>query len=240
MNPLRTLARRLVRPPAALLAVPIAALLAAGPALATPAQPGSKPSDEQVRKDIWRDGSGMLDFRTTAGKTGEYEWEARSQTWFFQRGFVVTRDAKLAEYPQARLEVGGLAVYRLTPAGWQFQKELTTFNRYTGIPAPTDDELVEIAVKGKDTVFRQDIRHMPSGLGSVTMSPTLLPRWQNLNVISYWVEAQYDYRVPSNGSVVPCRTQYEVRVFRNNPQSPWNNPVGTGRKVLQGCGAPGR
>jgi hypothetical protein len=81
---------------------------------------------------------------------------------------------------------------------------------------------------------------MPGGLGEVKMSQVQLPRWQNANVISFWVEARYDYRVPSNGSVVPCLAQYEVRTFRANTQSPWGNTTGLGRKVLQGCGAPGR
>ena len=215
-------------------------LLVTATALAAPATPGYRPSDEQVRKDIWRDGKGMLDFRTTAGKSGEYEWEERSQTWFFQRGFVVTREGGLAEYPQAKLEVGGLAVYRLSGGSWQFQKQLTTFNRYTGIPAPSDDELLELALQAKDRVFRHDLRDMPGGLGEVKMSQVQLPRWQNANVISFWVEARYDYRVPSNGSVVPCLAQYEVRTFRANTQSPWGNTTGLGRKVLQGCGAPGR
>lgn len=229
-----------IRPLRSVLTPLVLALATFSAAVAAPPPPTSRPSDEQVRKDIWRDGKGMLDFHTTAGKAGEFEWEERSQTWFFQRGFVVTREGGVAEFPQAKLEVGGLAVYRQTSGGWQFQKQLTTFNRYTGIPAPSDDELLALAREGRDRVFRQDLRDMPSGLGSVVMSRAQLPRWQNLNVISFWVEAQYDYRVPSNGSVVPCLAQYEVRTFRNNPQAPWGNTTGLGRKVLKGCGAPGR
>lgn len=89
-------------------------LAAAGAAQAqTPPAPPGRPSDAQVRQDIWRDGRGMLDFKTTAGKSGELEWDARSRTWFFQ-------------------------------------KQLTTFNRYTGIPAPADAELLDMARAGID------------------------------------------------------------------------------------------
>ena len=50
----------------------------------------------------------------------------------------------------------------------------------------------------------------------------------------------YEYKVPSNGSIVPCTTLNEVRIYRQNPQAAWTNATGLGRKVLAGCGAPGR
>jgi hypothetical protein len=31
-----------------------------------------------------------------------------------------------------------------------------------------------------------------------------------------------------------------VRIYRNNPQSPWRDATGLGMKILSGCGAPGR
>ena len=206
----------------------------------TPPQPPGKPSDGQVRQDIWRDGKGMLDFKATAGKGGEFEWDPRSRTWFFQRGFIVTREGGLADQPQARLEVGGLAIYRWTGSGWSFQKQLVTFNRYTGIPSPSDDELLKLAREGGERVFRQDLRQMTKGLEQVVLSKQQLPRWHNANSLSFWVEASYEYRVPSNGSVVPCTTLNEVRIYRQNPQAAWTNASGLGRKVLSGCGAPGR
>lgn len=206
----------------------------------TPPQPPGKPSDGQVRQDIWRDGKGMLDFKTTAGKGGEFEWDPRSRTWFFQRGFVVTREGGLVDQPQAKLEVGGLAVYRWTGSAWTFQKQLVTFNRYTGIPSPSDDELLKLAREGGERVFRQDLRQMTQGLQKVVLSKEQLPRWHNANSLSFWVEASYEYRVPSNGSVVPCTTLNEVRIYRQSPQAAWTNASGQGRKVLAGCGVPGR
>lgn len=220
----------------------VACALAAGlsPTFAAPAAPSSRPSDEQVKKDIWRDGKGMLAFKTTAGKSGELEWDAKTQTWFFQRGFVVTREGGLADYPGAKLEVGGLAIYRHSGGNWAFQKQLTTFNRYTGIPAPSDDELLALARSNPERVFRQHHRNMPAGLGPVVLSKELGPRWHNANSMSFWVEASYDFRIESTRAVVACTTQSEVRIYRNNPDSPWRDATGLGMKVLAGCGAPGR
>lgn len=205
-----------------------------------PPQPPGKPSDEQVKKDIWRDGANKLKIETTAGKNGEFEWDPRSRTWFFQRGFIVTRKGNLAEYPEANLEVGGLAIYRWTGNAWQFQKELTTFNRYTGIPSPSESDLIAIARNNVTHVFRQQIRNMPEGIGKLALSKEAPMKWHNANSISYYLDASYTYRVPSNGSVVPCTSLWEVRIYRNNPQTPWRDPVGMYKKVLSGCGAPGR
>ncbi len=218
----------------------LAAALFIVSAQAQPPAPPSRPSDAQVRQDIWRDGKGKLDFKTTEGKRGELEWDARSQTWFFQRGFIVTRAGNLPEYPDARLEVGGLAVYRYTGGGWAFQKELTTFNRYTGIPSPSDDDLLSLARSNPERVFRQHHRNMPRGLGKLVLSADHGQRWHNANSVSFWVEASYDFRVESTGAVVPCTTLHEVRIYRNNPGTPWRDATGLGMKVLAGCGAPGR
>lgn len=231
MNPIRAFK-------AILAALAAAAGLAS--AWANPPAPASRPSDAQVRQDIWRDGKGMLDFKTTAGKSGEMEWDAKTQTWFFQRGFVVTRVGGLSDYPDAKLEVGGLAVYRHTGGGWAFQKELTTFNRYTGIPAPSDEDLLALARSSPERVLRRHHRNMPAGLGKLVLSAEQGQRWHNANSLSFWVEASYDFRIESTRAVVPCTTLNEVRIYRNNPQSPWRDATGLGMKVLSGCGAPGR
>lgn len=204
------------------------------PAVAQGAAP-AKPGDAQVRRDVWGDGAGKLDLKLTEGKTGELEWDPRTQSWTFQRGFIVTRKGDLPGQPDAKLEVGGLAVYRMVGGQWQLQKLLTTFNRYTGIPAPDDAELVGIARDNAGTVFRQRMRDMPEGLKSLNLSKEVPVKWHNANAISYYLDASYAYRIPSNGQTVPCTTLWEVRVYRDSPQSPWRNPVGMYRKVVSGC-----
>lgn len=217
--------------PVALLAVLV---VAQGAALAQGAAP-AKPGDAQVKRDVWGDGAGKLDLKLTEGKTGELEWDARTQSWMFQRGFIVTRKGDLPGQPDANLEVGGLAVYRMVGGQWQLQKLLTTFNRYTGIPAPDDEELVGIARDNARVVFRQRLRDMPAGLTSLNLSKEVPVKWHNANAISYYLDASYAYRIPSNGQTVPCTTLWEVRVYRDGPEGPWRNPVGMYRKVVAGC-----
>lgn len=219
-----------------------AALLIATLSLAPAAQaqvqppPSGKPSDEQVRKDIWRDGAGKLEAHVTAGKPGELEWDPKTRTWTYQRGFIVTREGKLPDFPDAKLEVGGLAIYRHTGSGWVFQKELTTFNRYTGIPTPSDEQLIQLARSGDpERVFRGKLRDMPSGLGGLKLSPQYPVRWHNAKSLSFWLEASYDYRVPSNGRVTPCKSLWEVRIYRDNPGAAWRDASGSYVKILEGC-----
>lgn len=195
----------------------------------------AKPDDERVRRDVWGDGAGKIKAELTAGKTGELEWDARTQSWTFQRGFIVTRKGNLAEYPQANLEVGGLAVYRHTGSGWMLEKLLTTFNRYSGIPAPSDEDLIGLAQSNTEKVFRQKIRDMPQGLQALKLSQDVPVKWHNANSISYFLDASYSFRIPSNGNVVPCTSLWEVRIYRDNVQAPWKNPVGMYKKIISGC-----
>lgn len=199
--------------------------------------PPAKPSDDQVKKDIWGDGAGKIKVEVTAGKSGEFEWDARTRTWFFQRGYIVTRKGDLKEYPDAILEVGGLAVYRHTGSGWVLHKSLTTFNRYKGIPVPSDDELVAMAKANAEKVFRQQIRNMVSGPARIVVSKEVPAKWHNANSMSVYLETAYDWRAPSNGRVVPCVSLWELRVYRNNPQSPWRDPLGMYVKAIDGCRA---
>lgn len=208
--------------------------MAGGSALAQSPRPG-KPDDAQVRRDVWGDGAGKLKAELTAGKSGELEWDAATRSWMFQRGFIVTRKGDLPGFPDARLEVGGLAVYRHTGQGWVLQKLLTTFNRYSGIPAPSDEALVAMARDHASSVFRAKWRDMPEGLGSLKLSQELPAKWHNANSLSYYLDASYSYRVPGNGRVAPCTSLWEVRMYRDNPGAPWRDPVGSYRKIISGC-----
>lgn len=225
------------RPATAIRMLTLACLaLAASPAFAQGPRP-DKPDDARVRRDVWGDGAGKLALRLTEGKTGELEWDARTQTWTFQRGFIVTRQGDLPGMPDARLEVGGLAVYRMVGGQWTLQKLLTTFNRYSGIPSPDNEELIAIARENADRVFRQRLRDMPEGLEALRLSQEVPVKWHNANSLSYYLDARYTYRIPSNGQQVPCTTLWEVRIYRDSPQSPWKNPVGMYRKIVSGCTA---
>lgn len=206
-------------------------------ALSSQAQgsPPTKPDDARVRRDVWGDGAGKLDVRLTEGKSGELEWDARTQTWTFQRGFIVTRQSDLADMPEARLEVGGLAVYRMVGGQWTLHKLLTTFNRYSGMPSPDAEALIGIARDHAGAVFRQRLRDMPDGLGTLRLSQEVPIKWHNARSLSFYLDASYTYRIPSNGRQVPCTSLWEVRIYRDSPQSPWKNPVGMYRQVVAGC-----
>ena len=212
----------------------LACAVATGMAQAQPARP-AKPDEEKVRRDVWGDGAGKIKAELTAGKTGELEWDARTQSWTFQRGFIVTRKGNLAEYPQANLEVGGLAVYRHTGNGWVLEKLLTTFNRYSGIPAPSDEDLIGFAQSNAEKVFRERIRDMPQGIQALKLSQDVPVKWHNAKSLSYFLNASYSFRIPSNGKVVPCASLWEVRIYRDNVQAPWKNPVGMYKKIISGC-----
>lgn len=201
---------------------------------AQPARP-APPDEAQIKRDVWGDGKGKIKAELTAGKSGEFEWDERTRIWTFQRGFIVTRKGDLAGFPDANLVVGGLAVYRNNGQGWVLQKLLTTFNRYSGIPAPSDEEMLALARSRVDHVFREKIRDMPNGLGSLVLSQDLPVRWHNANSLSFFLNATYQYRVPSNAHIAPCTSLWEVRIYRDNPGAPWRNPIGMYKKIVSGC-----
>ncbi|MBV5276543.1 hypothetical protein JZU56_01505 [bacterium] len=198
------------------------------------ARPGTPPpSDAEIAARIQGDGKGKLSVGMTDGKHGELEWNAKEQTWYFQRGYLVRRAANLPDYPKAVLVVGGLAVYRYVGGRWTHSRDLVTFNRYEGMPQPDNDSLLAIVRATPERALAGDWHQVVGGFKSLSIPETPGFKWHNANSFSFPIIAAYTLKWDAVHPV-ECTREWNVRVYRR-PDGKWGNPSGTRSRNLTSC-----
>jgi hypothetical protein len=198
------------------------------------ARPGvAPPSDAEIAARIRGPGNGILSVTMTADKSGELEWKAAEQTWYFQRGYLVRRAANLPDFPKAVLEVGGLAVYRFAGGGWRHSRDLVTFNRYEGLPQPSNDTLLAIARGTPERAFLGDWHRVVGGLKGLDVPAAPGIQWHNATSFTYPVVASYTLKWDAVHPV-ECTREWHIRVYRL-PNGEWGNPVGKRGRDLTSC-----
>lgn len=210
------------------------AVLAVAPAAFAQSQPGvAPPSDADIAARLRGNGKGMLSVTLTEGKRGELEWKAGEQTWHFQRGYLVKREANLPDFPKATLVVGGLAVYRFVNGRWTHSRDLVTFNRYEGLPQPDNDSLLAIVQGMPERAFIGDWQYVVGGIKSLNIPETPAFKWHNANSFSFPVIASYTLKWDAVHPV-ECTREWAMRVYRQ-PDGQWANPVGLQVRNLTTC-----
>lgn len=204
----------------------------AGTVQAQTSQPAA-PSDADIVARIQGNGKDKLSVAVTENKSGEFEWNAKEQTWYFQRGYLVKRPANLPDFPNAVLEVGGLAVYRYINGQWVHSKDLVTFNRYHGLPQPDDEALLAIVKAEPERSFRTDWRLVEGGIKEISIPAAPAVKWHSANSFSFPVRVRYNLRW-DNVHTVDCTREWEVRVYRL-PNGNWGNPAGMHARAITAC-----
>lgn len=139
----------------------------------------AQPSDAQVLKDIsW---PGVLRKELRPGSIKKV-WSSANKQYFWDRACVVWRNANIPEYPNAQIEIGGFARYSYVTN--TYQDFLTTYNTYSGIPAPSKEEVMGMLrgnLQGTLGEFKfnsivGDLHYLrfPEGGGPIWDSPTHL------------------------------------------------------------------
>jgi len=211
------------------------ALMCACTALAQTRPGAAPPPDDEIASRIRGNGKGkgIQSVDMTQGKQGELTFKASEQTWYFQRGYLVRRDASLPDFPRAVLVVGGLAVYRHSAGRWVHVRDLVTFNRYEGLPQPDNDQLLVIARQTPERAFAGDWHLVVGGLVELRIPETPAFKWHNAQSLSFPVVARYTFRWDAVHPV-DCTREWQIRVYRQ-PNGEWGNPSGTRVRDLSPC-----
>lgn len=139
----------------------------------------AQPTDAQVLKDIsW---PGVIRKELRPG-TIKKVWSSANSQYYWDRACVVWRNANIPEYPNAQIEIGGFARYSYVTN--TYQDFLTTYNTYTGIPAPSKEEVMGMLranlrgtlgeFKFNSIVGQLHYLRFPEGGGPIWDSPTHL------------------------------------------------------------------
>ena len=180
----------------------------------------AQPSDAQVLKDIsW---PGVVKKELRAG-TIKKEWSDANSQYYWDRACVVWRNANIAEYPNAMLEVGGFARYSYVTN--TYQEFLTTYNTYTGIPVPNNEEIMAMmranlqgvlgAYKFDNAVGQLHYLRFPENDG---------PSWDSPTHLTVPVETAYERKEGPTWTVVHT-DRLRVHFYRDAINSPWKQEV---------------
>ncbi len=118
----------------------------------------SKPTDEQVLSFLQKKGRFNIELSDNAGKNSTYQLRKR-----WQKGFAYKINAKIEEFPDAILRVGGFVQFQINGQNYDFDvvKPLTT--QVLGLDIPKESVLLDLIQKNikvaltnyRDLVFKE-------------------------------------------------------------------------------------
>ena len=184
----------------------------------------AQPNDSQIRKDLTS--PGMISITFTKA-TGTKQWNSDLGAYEYVRGVEVRRESDI---DGVTILVIGDAVYQQYGSKWKYWKFRVIDNRYDGIPNPTEEEITKIINSDRGKFFQG---HYHS-IVRLTEEPRLHddPRWiwHSPTSVSFYMQASYD-EVVSYTDIEKRIADYEVRLYRDDINNPWQSFLSSRRNV---------
>ena len=179
----------------------------------------AKPTDEQVLKDITHPNMKNIKLSKSGGTYSVY----RLQRWW-TRGVTYTTSARIKEFPKAQMTIGAEARYRIIGENYDFDKLKLVWSEYSGIPMPSDEEILEL-INNDIVTFVQPYNwnRMVSELDGPILSKDPAIRnlvWHTANSFTITLQAKFSV-ISSNTEVQDIETDFEVRFYRDSVTQPW-------------------
>ena len=192
---------------------------------------GGLPSDRQVIADVTpADKENVVAIEVTDAD-GEAYLHDRDLVWYYDRGVKVKRKAHLAEAPKAVVVVGGLARYIKVGDEYTYQRFLTTYNEYEGIPSPSGKALTKFVTANLQKVF-QGRAHNIVEVESVKLTKDKSWVWHNPKSFTVPFVIQYD-QVTSYTTVETREDEIDIRFYRQSVDADVDNLLATERNRKQ-------
>ena len=202
-----------------LLSLPLLALFCVACNSSNAESSSAYPSDEQVIRDVTPSNKeGLIDVQVVPGKEGEAYLHPSDMNWYWDRGVVVKRKAEITGVPNAVLIVGGLARYQKMGNQYKYAKFLTTYNEYAGIPAPSNQTLVQFVKDNLKKVFiSRD--HNITEISEVAIDQSRPWVWHTAN--SFTIPFTFRYKqIASYTQIDEHEDVMDVRFYRNAVDAP--------------------
>lgn len=189
------------------------AIVVASPAFA-------QPGDSQVLRDIKKPGVLKVELRPGTIKK---VWSSAHMQYFWDRAVVVWRNANLPEFPNAMLEIGGFARYAYVTN--TYQEFLTTYNTYTGIPAPSSAEIMTMMQKNlRGVVGEYKYSTMVGDFHYFRYPENSGPTWESPKHLTVPLEIEYERKEGPTWTVVYA-DRLRVHFYRDNVNAPWKSDI---------------
>ncbi|MEZ4774371.1 MAG: hypothetical protein R3D00_14395 [Bacteroidia bacterium] len=177
----------------------------------------AQPTDAQIKADLTSPGVTKIELSKT---NGAKVWSSTYQQYYWERGAVITRNAKLAEYPNATIEIGGIARYTIVNGKFSYNRFLTTWNEYKGIPTPTDEDVLEMVKQNLSSFLVGRYNDIVSELENLRIAEEKNSEWHTANSFSINLACSYEKKI-SYTETARYDAIYRVRFYRDAISSPW-------------------
>lgn len=176
----------------------------------------AQPSDKQVKKDLTSKGVKKI---TLSKHRGTKTWNADVNAYEFVRGAEIVSDYPALE--GVDVIVVGDAVYQQYGKSWRYWKFRVVSNRYTGIPNPTADEIMALVNADlSGLVSSYWYNRIVGDLRGLRLADDPQWTWHTPASVSFRMVVGYD-AIISNTEIETVDQVYEVRLYRDDHQSPW-------------------
>ena len=185
----------------------------------------AQPPDAQVLKDISWPGVVKKELRPGTIKK---VWSSSNRQFYWDRACVVWRNANIAEFPNALIEIGGFARYSYVTN--TYQEFLTTYNAYTGIPAPSKEEVMAM-MRGnlRGVLGEYKFNAIVGELAYLKFPEGGGPIWDSPTHMTVPVLTAYERKEGPTWTVV-YRDSLLVHFYRDAIKSPWKENIITEEK----------
>lgn len=181
----------------------------------------SAPTDAEVLAELKARIQGATSIELSDGR-GEMSWRPADNGFNYDRGYIIKRPAAIDGFPDAELEVGGLSRWMYTAPNWRHDRDLVTWNTYTGIDPPDKDEVLALLRGATLNYMPLEIEGTPEVL---RLADPVNYEWHNATSVSL------NYVI--NGQKIDRQTQQtaatelalRTRIYRDSPSSPWRDPL---------------
>jgi len=185
----------------------------------------AQPTDAQIKKDI----SGAKTVSVKLGRPGKREWSTTYKKYMWTRNFeakVKTND------PEVFTIVGGYAAYDIVGGRYQYWRTFTSWNRYDGIPNPTADNVTALIAKFGPQKFLGNyyFNRVVGEIESLGIADDPKFEWHTPNSVSFRVTTVYTERYNDIGGKRRMKRNFEIRLYRPDTKSEWNNMISTARE----------
>jgi hypothetical protein len=217
----------------AILLLTLLTTLATGCSSSDAVSSSAYPSDEQVVRDVTpKNKKGLIAVEVVEGKHGEAYLHPKNLVWYWDRGVVIKREAKVEGVPDAVVVIGGLARYQKMGEQYKYSKFLTTYNSYEGIPEPDTEDLTQYVNDNLKQVFvSRDLSI--TEISKVELLDKESWEWHTPN--SFSVPFRFRYKeIASNTRIDEREDRIAIRFYRNSLDSPIHALMATekDRKIL--------
>ena len=177
----------------------------------------AQPSDAQIIRDL--KSPGVISVKLLG--RGSRVWSTGYSQYTWDRTAIVVRKAGLREFPNARVEIGGIATYSIVGGRFPFKKFYVGYNSYIGIPAPSAKTIVALLKTDMSIFLGNDALFIVGPVQPIALASNPKWNWHTPNSVSLRVTTGYKKKV-SYTELEQQKVVKEVRLYRNAIKSPWN------------------